>query len=95
MKATAYFEWSDGTSVRFPCNWNDDGSIAEGSVIAHRIYLSDEFAKAWESDPLRFVVRADDDPRQAREIEFDHARATIHTLPLKRGNRSACHTPAN
>ncbi len=94
MKATAHFEWSDGTIVRIACNWNDDGSIAEGSGIAQRIYLSDEFAKAWESDPLRFVVHSDADPRIAREIEFDATLGAIRTDPLRRGNRSACKTPA-
>lgn len=93
MKATAHFEWADGTSVRIACNWNEDGSIAEGSGIAQRIYLSDEFAKAWESEPVRFVVRADDDPRIERAIEFDAGLGAIRTDPLKRRSRSACHTP--
>lgn len=94
MKATAHFEWSDGTRLAIPCNWNADGSIAEGSVIAHRIYVSDEFSKAWESDPVRFVVSSDEDPRLARAIEFDHARATIFTAALKLRSRSACRTPS-
>jgi hypothetical protein len=94
VKATAHFEWADGTKVRIPCNWNDDGSIAEGTGIAQRIYLSDEFAKAWDSDPARFVVISDADPRIAREILFDAARGAIHTLPLKGRSRSACHTPS-
>ena len=93
MKATAHFEWTDGTKVRIACNWNADGSIAEGSGIAQRIYLSDEFAKAWESDAARFVVCSDDDPRIERAIEFDAARGTIFTQPLKRLTRSACYTP--
>jgi hypothetical protein len=76
------------------CNWNEDGSIAEGSGIAHRIYLSDEFAKAWESDPVRFAVHSDEDPRIAREIRFDAALGAIHTDPLKRRSRSACETPS-
>ena len=79
--------------VAIPCNWNDDGSIAEGSGIAQRIYLSDEFARAWESDPVRFAVRLDSDPRIEREIEFDAALGAIRTDPLRRGNRSACRTP--
>jgi hypothetical protein len=93
MRATAHFEWTDGTKVQVPCNWNEDGSIAEGSGIGQRIYLSDEFARAWDSEPLRFVVSADDDPRIAREILFDPARGAIHTEPLRRASRSACHTP--
>jgi len=93
MKATARFEWTDGTRVEVPCHWNEDGSIAEGSGIAHRIYLSDEFAKAWESDPLRFAVRSDDDPRIEREILFDPAQGAIHTLPLRLRSRTACQTP--
>lgn len=93
MKATAHFEWSDGTQVRIPCHWNEDGSIAEGSGIAQRIYLSDEFAAAWESDPVRFVVTCDDDPRIEREILFDPALGSVHTVALKRRSRSACHTP--
>jgi hypothetical protein len=94
MKATAHFEWADGTKVEVPCNWNEDGSVAEGSGIAHRIYLSDEFARAWESDPVRFELRSDEDPRIAREIQFDAARGAIHTDPLKLRSRSACHTPS-
>jgi hypothetical protein len=94
MRATALFAWADGTVVEVPCNWNEDGSIAEGSGIAQRIYLSDEFAKAWDSDPLRFVVRSNDDPRLEREIQFDAARGAIHTHPLKLRSRSACSTPA-
>jgi hypothetical protein len=93
MKASAHFEWSDGTKVRIPCNWNEDGSVAEGSGIAQRIYLSDEFAKAWESDPVRFVVISDDDPRIEREILFDPALGAIHTQPLKIRSRTACGTP--
>jgi hypothetical protein len=93
MKATAHFEWADGTKVQVSCHWNDDGSIAEGTGIAQRIYLSDEFAKAWKSDPVRFVVSADDDPRIAREILFDAGRAAIYTDPLRLRSRSACHTP--
>jgi hypothetical protein len=93
MKATAHFEWTDGTKVQVPCNWNEDGSIAEGSGIAQRIYVSDEFAKAWESDPARFEVRSDEDPRIAREILFDPASGAIHTGPLKLRSKSACHTP--
>jgi len=95
MKASANFEWADGTRVQIPCNWNDDGSVAEGSGIAHRIYLSDEFAKAWESDPVRFELRSDDDPRIAREIHFDAALGAIRTDPLKRRSRSACQTPSH
>ncbi len=94
MKATAHFEWDDGTSISIPCHWNEDGSIAEGSGIAQRIYLSDEFARAWESDPVRFVIRSDDDPRIEREIQFDAVHGAIHTDPLRRANRSACHTPS-
>jgi len=93
MRATAHFEWADGTKVQIPCNWNEDGSIAEGSGIAQRIYLSDEFARAWDSDPLRFEVRSDDDPRIAREIHFDAQRGAIRTDPLRRRSRSACQTP--
>jgi len=93
MKAIAHFEWADGTVVEVPCNWNEDGSIAEGSGIAHRIYLSDEFAQAWESDPVRFEVRSDDDPRLAREIQFDATSGAIHTHALKLRSKSACSTP--
>jgi hypothetical protein len=93
MKATAHFEWTDGTRIAIACNWHEDGSIAEGSGIAQRIYLSDEFATAWQSDPLRFVVCSDEDPRIAREILFDAALGAIHTQALKRRSRSACHTP--
>jgi len=93
VRATAHFEWADGTVVEIPCSWNKDGSIAEGSGIAHRIYLSDEFARAWESDPVRFEVRSLEDPRLAREIQFDAGRGTIHTLPLKLRSKSACSTP--
>jgi len=78
--------------IRIPCHWNEDGSVAEGSGIAQRVYLSDEFAKAWESDPLRFVVQSDADPRIEREIEFDATLGAIRTRPLKRRSRSACHT---
>lgn len=93
VKATANFAWTDGTRVQIGCNWNEDGSVAEGSGIAHRVYLSDEFAAAWESDPLRFELRSDEDPRIAREIQFDAASGAIYTEPLKRRSRSACHTP--
>jgi len=94
MKATAHFEWVDGTKIQIPCNWNEDGSIAEGSGIGQRIYLSDEFASAWDSDPARFVVICNDDPRLAREILFDPALGAIHTQPLKLRGRSACQTPS-
>ncbi len=93
MRARARFAWADGTVVEIPCHWNEDGTIAEGSGIAQRIYLSDEFARAWESDPLRFEVRAEDDPRLSREIEFDAARGAIQTQPLRLRGRSACSTP--
>ena len=93
MRAMARFAWADGTVVEIPCHWNEDGSIAEGSGIAQRIYLSDEFARAWESEPLRFEVRSVDDPRLAREIEFDATRGTIHTPALRLRARSACSTP--
>ncbi len=93
MKATAHFEWADGTKVRIACNWNEDGSIAEGTGIGQRIYLSDEFSRAWESDPVRFMVCADADPRIARELHFDAARGAVHSDPLRRRSRSACRTP--
>lgn len=93
MRATAHFAWADGTVVEIPCHWNEDGSIAEGSGIAQRIYLSDEFARAWESEPLRFEVRSAEDPRLTREIEFDAARGAIYTQALKLRGRRACSTP--
>jgi hypothetical protein len=93
MQATAHFEWGDGTKIEIACHWNEDGSIAEGSGIAQRIYFSDEFAAAWESDPVRFVVRSDEDPRIERELLLDTASGAIHTQPLKRRSKSACHTP--
>lgn len=93
MQAIAHFSWTDGTTVEIPCNWNDDGSIAEGTGIGQRIYLSDEFARAWDSEPLRFIVRSVEDPRLEREIEFDATRAAIHTQPLRLRKRSACSTP--
>lgn len=95
MRATAHFEWADGTKVQIACHWNADGSIAEGSGIAQRIYLSDEFATAWESDPVRFVVCSDDEPRITREILFDAALGAIHTDPPKRRSRAACSTPSS
>jgi hypothetical protein len=78
----AVYEFGDGTVVRIPCLWADNGEILEGEDIATRVFASGEFRVCDFGVADEYVYRLAD-PAVRKELRFLEQTGTVYTNPVR------------
>lgn len=91
MKATAHFEWDNGTKASFPCNWEENGNIAEAEEIAAEIYFNenDKYEKEWNGELLKAFVCSDKDENLRKNLHFDAMAGIVYASPPIQTNKKS------